>query len=100
MPADGQLAAVADAIERARSHVSDVLLGAKRQAVSVSLRASDPTPLAGARPGAVATVVVGCLALGGGAATYCAQPGVDPAGVFAGLKAPAAKDTPGCPKSK
>jgi hypothetical protein len=34
----------------------------------------------GARPGAVVAMVAGCLAIGGGAATFCAQQGVDPLG--------------------
>lgn len=57
----------------------------KQQAVAAtSSRAVDPTPLAGVRPGAVAAVVAGCLAVGGGA-TYCAQHGVDPLGAATDL---------------
>ena len=45
---------------------------------------TDPTPLAGVRPGAVVAVLAGCVALGGGA-TYCARQGVDPLSAAQGL---------------
>ncbi len=50
---------------------------ARQQAGAMYGRAVDPTPLTGVRPGAVAAVVAGCIAIGGGA-TYCARQGVDP----------------------
>jgi DNA-directed RNA polymerase specialized sigma24 family protein len=57
----------------------------QQAAVAGYTRGADPTALAGIRPGAVAAVVAGCLAVGGGAATYCAQNGVDPLGAATGL---------------
>jgi RNA polymerase sigma factor (sigma-70 family) len=57
----------------------------QQAAVAGYTRGADPTALTGIRPGAVAAVVAGCLAVGGGAATYCAQNGVDPLGAAAGL---------------
>lgn len=57
----------------------------KQQAATTYYRAVDPTPLAGARPGAVAAVLISCVTIGGGAATYCAQNGVNPIGAAAGL---------------
>jgi DNA-directed RNA polymerase specialized sigma24 family protein len=53
---------------------AEVLAGVKQHAAHAYVRMADPTPLAGARPGAVATVVAGCIAAGGGA--YCAVEGV------------------------
>lgn len=66
----------------------------KQQAVAAtSSRAVDPTPLAGVRPGAVAAVVAGCIAVGGGA-TYCAQHGVDPLGAATDLIAGSQESEP------
>jgi putative zinc finger protein len=70
------LEAVGAALDSARTQLSDFVSGAKQQAVSLSVRATDPTPLAGARPGAVAAAVAGCLAAGTGA--YCAVEGAVP----------------------
>jgi RNA polymerase sigma factor (sigma-70 family) len=50
----------------------------KQHAAAGYGRAVEYTPLAGARPGAAAATIAGCLALGGGAATYCIDRGVDP----------------------
>lgn len=58
---------------------------AKQQVATTYYRAVDPTPLAGARPGTVAAVLVSCVTIGGSAATYCAQNSVDPIGAAAGL---------------
>jgi RNA polymerase sigma factor (sigma-70 family) len=72
---------VGDAIGSARRHLLDGGAQMKQQATMAGvIRSTDPTPLIGARPGAVVAVVAGCLAIGGGAATYCAQQGVDPLG--------------------
>jgi DNA-directed RNA polymerase specialized sigma24 family protein len=72
---------VGDAIGSARRHLLDGGAQVKQQATMAGVsRSTDPTPLIGARPGAVVAVVAGCLAIGGGAATYCAQQGVDPLG--------------------
>lgn len=72
---------VGEAIGSARRHIVSGGAQVKQQAALASYgRTPDPTPLSGIRPGAVTAVVVGCLAIGGGAATYCAQQGVDPIG--------------------
>jgi RNA polymerase sigma factor (sigma-70 family) len=57
----------------------------KQQAATAYNRAVDPTPLAGARPGTVAALLVSCVTIGGGAATYCAQNNVDPLSAASGL---------------
>jgi RNA polymerase sigma factor (sigma-70 family) len=76
---------VVDAISSARRHVLDGGAQVKQQAAAAGYaRGGDPTPLAGIRPGAVAAVVAGCLAIGTGA-TYCAQQGVDPLSAATGL---------------
>ncbi|MBS1885664.1 MAG: sigma-70 family RNA polymerase sigma factor [Actinobacteria bacterium] len=74
-----------EAVSSARRHALGGATQVKEQAVAAGYtRTPDPTPLAGIRPGAVAAVVVGCLAIGGGA-TYCAQQGVDPLNAATGL---------------
>jgi RNA polymerase sigma factor (sigma-70 family) len=70
-----------------RAHAARASAQLKQHAASAYYRAIDPTPLAGARPGAVAATVAGCLALGGGA-TYCAQQSGDPLGGLAAMIAP------------
>jgi RNA polymerase sigma factor (sigma-70 family) len=57
----------------------------KQQASASYYRAVDPTPLAAARPGTVAAVLASCVTIGGGAATYCVNEGVDPIGAATGL---------------
>jgi RNA polymerase sigma factor (sigma-70 family) len=57
----------------------------KEHASATYYRAIDPTPLAAARPGTVAAVIASCVAIGGGAATYCAEQGMDPLGAASGL---------------
>lgn len=90
----------ADGLARAKQQLADTAIalrqgatdgGAqlKQQAASAYYRVVDPTPLAGVRPGAAATVIVGCLAIGGGAATYCATEDFDPFGAGIGLIKPA-----------
>jgi DNA-directed RNA polymerase specialized sigma24 family protein len=60
--------------------------GLKQQATAGTYsRGVDPTPLVALRPGAVAAVVAGCIAVAGGGATYCAQSGVDPLGAVGNL---------------
>jgi RNA polymerase sigma factor (sigma-70 family) len=73
-----QLAAVKEQILGSASQL-------KQQTAATYYRAVDPTPLAAARPGTVAAVVAGCLTIGGGAATYCVEQGVDPLGAATGL---------------
>jgi len=79
------LGRVGDAISSAKRNVLEGGAQAKQAAAASVVRTADPTPLAGIRPGAVAAVVAGCLALGTGAATYCVQQGVDPLSAATGL---------------
>jgi len=72
---DGGLQRLGDVLALARESVADLSGGAKQHGVALASRASDPTPLAGARPGAAAAAIAGCLAIGSGA-TYCAVEGV------------------------
>ena len=65
---------VAELLAGAKEHAADLVAGAKQQAAGAYVRMADPTPLAGARPGAVGAVVAGCIAAGGSA--YCAVEGV------------------------
>lgn len=67
-----------------RRHASDVVAQLREHATATYYRTIDPTPLAGARPGAVAATVAGCLAAGG-AGTYCAQQVGDPITALRGL---------------
>ncbi len=77
---------VADGISSAKRQALGGGAGLRQQAATGTYsRAIDPTPLAGVRPGAVAAVVAGCIAVVGGGATYCAQNGVDPLGAAANL---------------
>jgi RNA polymerase sigma factor (sigma-70 family) len=64
------------------------LAGTKQHAASAYYRAVDVTPLAGARPGAAAAAIAGCIAIGSGT-TYCVTQGVDPVGGLAHVVAPA-----------
>jgi DNA-directed RNA polymerase specialized sigma24 family protein len=68
----------------ARQHMSDAASSVKQHTAG-ALSRMDPTPLAGARPGAVTAAVVGCLAIGGGAATYCVENGINPIGGLAAI---------------
>jgi DNA-binding CsgD family transcriptional regulator len=67
-----------DAGAQAKAQLADAASQAKQQAAAGYSRAVEYTPLASARPGAAATAIAGCLALGGGAAGYCIDKGVDP----------------------
>jgi DNA-directed RNA polymerase specialized sigma24 family protein len=60
-----------------RDHVGGAAVGAKQQLATVATRIEPGSAgyAAAARPGAVASIVAGCVALGGGA-TYCAVEGV------------------------
>ena len=78
-------ARIAELLAAAKQHAADALAGAKQGATGAYLRAADPTPLAGMRPGAVGTLVAGCIAAGGGA--YCAVEGMpDPLRPALGLE--------------
>jgi RNA polymerase sigma factor (sigma-70 family) len=68
-----------------RRHLTDAVAHARDQATAAYYRSVDPTPLAGARPGAVAAVVASCLAVGGGTTYYCVERGADPFAALAGL---------------
>lgn len=70
-----------------RKVLGDVVVAAREHAASLYSRSVDPTPLAGARPGAVVAAIVGCIAVGSGA-TYCAQQGTGPLADWAGLGGP------------
>jgi RNA polymerase sigma factor (sigma-70 family) len=85
-------------LERAAQRYADLLAPIKQQiagggtqlkehaTTAVSSRGGiDPTPLAAARPGTVATVLASCVLTVGGAATYCVQQGVNPVGAASGL---------------
>ncbi|MBN9621785.1 MAG: sigma-70 family RNA polymerase sigma factor [Actinobacteria bacterium] len=79
---------VGEAVGAAKRHVLGGGAEIKQQATLATYgRAPDPTPLIGTRPSTVAAVVASCLAIGGGAATICAQPGVDPLGAAKDLLA-------------
>jgi RNA polymerase sigma factor (sigma-70 family) len=78
----------ADGFSSLKQHVLDSGAQIKQQAATTYYRAVDPTPLAAARPGTVASVIASCIAIGGGA-TYCVEQGVDPLGAAKGLIASA-----------
>jgi len=92
-----------DGATHAHARATEGVSHAKGHATSLYTRAADPTPLAGARPGAAVTVLASCLALGGGG-TYCVNQGIDPVQGIAGVVAPAEKEpeekpaTPPAPK--
>jgi RNA polymerase sigma factor (sigma-70 family) len=67
-----------------RQHLADGGAQIKQQATATYVRAADPTPLAGTRPGAVAAVVAGCLAVGTGTYT-CVEQGINPLTSLPGL---------------
>lgn len=83
--ASGHLPLVHELLDRTAQKASEGLASLKQHANTAYSRTVDPTPLAAARPGTVASVVVSCIAIGGGAATYCAQEGMDPLGAARGL---------------
>jgi RNA polymerase sigma factor (sigma-70 family) len=87
---------IADAVSSLKRQVVDGGAQLKQHAASAYSRAVDPTPLAGARPGAVAAVIAGCVTIGSGA-TYCAQQGVDPLGAATGLIAGTQETKPSPP---
>jgi RNA polymerase sigma factor (sigma-70 family) len=84
----------ADGLASVKQQVLGGATQLKQQASASYYRAVDPTPLAGARPGTLAAVVAGCLAIGGGAAGYCAQQDVDPFGAVGSLFPEAEKSEP------
>jgi hypothetical protein len=74
---DGHGSRVAELFEASRQQLADAIGGAKQQTVAAVARV-DPTPLVGARPGAATAAVIGCLAIGGGAASYCVEQDINP----------------------
>jgi RNA polymerase sigma factor (sigma-70 family) len=83
----------AEGLSSIKQHIVDGGAQAKQQIAAGYYRAVDPTPIAAARPGTVATVVAGCIALGSGA-TYCVEQGVDPLGAARGLIASSPESEP------
>lgn len=77
-----------DALSAAKQHASEAVAPVKQHVAATYYRAVDPTPIAAARPGAVAAAVAGCIAIGGGA-SYCVNQGVDPIAGLSALVAPA-----------
>lgn len=73
--------------ESALQRAGEWLASLKQHAAAGYSRAVDPTPLAGARPGAAAAAVAGCLAIGG-STTYCVTQSVDPIGGLARVVSP------------
>lgn len=68
-----------------KQHVLDGGAQAKQHVSATYYRAVDPTPLAAARPGTAAAMIASCIAIGGGAATYCVEQGINPLGAAKGL---------------
>jgi hypothetical protein len=66
------------ALAHAKQQLADAGGQIKQHTAAGYTRAVEYTPLATVRPGAAATAIAGCLALGGGAAGYCIDRGVDP----------------------
>jgi RNA polymerase sigma factor (sigma-70 family) len=63
---------------QAKQQLVDAAGQAKQHAAAGYTRAAEYTPIASVRPGAAAAAIAGCLAVGGGAAGYCIDRGVDP----------------------
>jgi RNA polymerase sigma factor (sigma-70 family) len=63
---------------QAKQQLADAAGQAKQHAAAGYTRAAEYTPIASVRPGAAAAAIAGCLAVGGGAAGYCIDRGVDP----------------------
>jgi hypothetical protein len=68
---------VAALFEAGRQQIAEAIGGAKQHTLAAVARA-DPTPLVAARPGAATAAIIGCVAIGGGAATYCVKQNVNP----------------------
>jgi RNA polymerase sigma factor (sigma-70 family) len=90
---------VTEMVSAFRQNASALPAQAKQHATSTYYRAIDPTPLAGARPGAAAAVVASCLAIGGGAATYCLKQGVPGFPSFSGDSAAETHKKPRAPRA-
>lgn len=68
----------ADAMAAWKQQATEGAAHLKQNATATYYRAVDPSPLAGARPGTAVAAIASCLAIGGGAATYCVERGVNP----------------------
>jgi len=90
---------LADAASTVKGHLADATAQTKVHATNAYTRAADPTPLAGARPGAVSAVVASCIAVGSGA-TYCAQQDFSPINALAGSQGEKADKRPAKPKPR
>ena len=75
----------ADGLASLKQQVLDGGAQLKQHATSTYYRVVDPTPLAAARPGTVASLAVGCVLAVGGGATYCVEQGMNPIGAARGL---------------
>jgi RNA polymerase sigma factor (sigma-70 family) len=84
----------AEGLSSIKQHIVDGGAQAKQQVAASSYRAVDPTPLAAARPGTVATALATCILAIGGGATYCVQQGIDPLGAARGLIASSPESEP------
>lgn len=76
-----------------KQQLADTATSAKQHVAGGAARV-DPTPLSGARPGAVATLVAGCVALGGGGAAVCVDQGINPLDAIPGVRGEAQADKP------
>jgi RNA polymerase sigma factor (sigma-70 family) len=85
--------------ESALQRAGDGVANLKQHAIAGYSRAVDLTPLAGARPGAAAAAIAGCIAIGSGT-TYCVTQGVDPIGGLAHVVAPAREHKQPAPRKK
>jgi RNA polymerase sigma factor (sigma-70 family) len=79
----------AETLASFKQQISEAGAQLKQHASTTYYRAVDPTPLAAARPGTVAAVLASCVAIGGSAATYCVERGVNPLSQAQGLIASA-----------
>lgn len=75
----------ADALAQSKQQLAALLGHARQHAAAGYGRVAEYAPLAGTHPGAAATAVAGCLAVGGGAAGYCLNQGVNPLSGLAGV---------------
>jgi DNA-directed RNA polymerase specialized sigma24 family protein len=64
---------------QAKQQLAELAGQAKQQTAAAYTRAVEYTPLASVRPGAAATAIAGCLAIGSGAG-YCLERNIDPVG--------------------
>jgi len=80
------------ATERASGLKQQILHGGGEVKQQAASRAIDPTPLAAARPGTVATLVASCVLATAGTAAVCVQQNVDPIAPVKGLIASATGD--------